>query len=438
MKLVPFIIVIAVILSLGAVISYFMTEGFIVTLEQATARMGSMTGKGINTDTTCMAFNTCSTCTDDTKHPGAQCGWCPAAKACIPRSGMYRIIPSWLIVIINKDPTKDCIASEFKYSKGQCSDDTCSDYTDCRDCAGSLACGWCPTSNKCLSKAAVAAAEAAANKGSPDQGSPNQGSPNQGSPPPPLCASSLVVQSGTCPPPVCSTITDCFQCTNTTGCGFCRDTSRCIFIDGNGSSLGGSSGSTGCAQGSIFKQPYQCPCSTISKCADCANRPGCGYCKSSKKCVNLYASSKIAGGGMYPAKADCNVDDVATSAVQCAPGAKLGGVERITPTYKGDKPTAAEIAMAGNSGLLGGNELNAPGNYPGPKGTGAGAVSPPPTSKYVTGNGVVRLFGDKKGPPSATNATGLGEAPLDAYVKMLVTSELAAQGIPTNEPFAGK
>jgi len=31
-----------------------------------------------------------------------------------------------------------------------------------------------------------------------------------------------------------------------------------------------------------------------------------------------------------------------------------------------------------------------------------------------------------------------GDAPIESYVKMLVNSQLAAQGIPTNEPFQGQ
>jgi hypothetical protein len=38
-------------------------------------------------------------------------------------------------------------------------------------------------------------------------------------------------------------------------------------------------------------------------------------------------------------------------------------------------------------------------------------------------------------PASAANSTGVDDAPLESYVKMLVNSQLAAQGIPTNEPF---
>ena len=85
--------------------------------------------------------------------------------------------------------------------------------------------------------------------------------------------------------------------------------------------------------------------------------------------------------------------------------------------------------------MLPGNELNVPGNYRGPRGAGDGAVSPPKLSNYVSGNAVLRRFGNTGGPPSAKNATGLGDAPFETYIKMLVSSELAEQGIPTNEPF---
>lgn len=410
----------------AVMIGYFFTEGFRTTMAEATARMGS---NQADDAAICAEFKKCSTCTDDTKHVGTHCGWCPAAQACIPRSGMYRLIPSWLMDVINLDPTKDCIASDFKYSKGQCSDDSCSDYTNCRDCAGALACGWCSASNTCVSKAAMAAQASQSSSGS--------GSGSGSGSTVPLCSTSLVSQSGSCPPPVCSEIKDCGQCTNTTGCGYCKDTGTCISIDGNGSSLGGSSGSTGCAQGSIYTQVYQCPCSALTKCTDCAQRPGCGYCTTTSKCITTEAPMGLGGNSrILPIptdKLDCASDKIATTTSQCVPGATLPNLLLNTRTAR--DPTAAELAMAQDSGILGGNELNAPAEYLGARGAGDGAVSPPSTSQYVSGNGVVRRYGATGGPPSAANSTGLGDAPLESYVKMLVTSELAAQGVPTNEPF---
>jgi hypothetical protein len=52
-----------------------------------------------------------------------------------------------------------------------------------------------------------------------------------------------------------------------------------------------------------------------------------------------------------------------------------------------------------------------------------------------TAPGVARTIGSSSVPASAANPTGLGPAPLESYVKMLVNSQLVAQGIPTNEPF---
>jgi hypothetical protein len=84
--------------------------------------------------------------------------------------------------------------------------------------------------------------------------------------------------------------------------------------------------------------------------------------------------------------------------------------------------------------LLGGNELNVP-PYSGATGAGDGAVSPPTTSQYVSGNAVVRRYGTSGARPNGANPTGLNDSPLESYVRMLVSSELASQGVPTNEPF---
>jgi hypothetical protein len=128
---------------------------------------------------------------------------------------------------------------------------------------------------------------------------------------------------------------------------------------------------------------------------------------------------------------NCAIDDIATSTSQCVPGKTLPNLRLDTRTA-GD-PTAADLARAQDSGLLGGNELNAPAGYLGATGAGSGAVSPPKTYNTVSGNGVVRHLGDSSIPVTAVNSyTG---NPLDDYIKMIVRSQLAAQGVPTNEPF---
>lgn len=420
-----------VLVSLASVLIYFMTEGFRTTQADIGSRMGP------DGDTVCKVQPNCYSCADDNAHPGVHCGWCTAAQVCIPRSGIYRIVPEWLLNIINLDPTKDCPPNSannqdnFIYTKGRCSDATCTDYTNCRDCAGALACGWSAALDKCFNKAAIAAAKAAAAAASSPQGSGSGSGSDSATVIPP---DTLTTDSSTCPLPKCSSITDCGQCASTTGCGYCKDSSTCISVNGNGSSLGGSSGSTGCAQGSILTQMYQCPCSTLTKCTDCANRPGCGYCKTSNKCIMTEAPAGLDGKTRtVPIAVDdlnCAPDDIATSTSQCVPGATLPNLRLDTRTA--GSPSASDLARAQYSGLLGGNELNVPA-YLGATGTGAGAVSPPRTYNTVSGNGVVRRLGDSSIPRTAVNSsTG---NPLDDYIKMIVRSQLAAQGIPTNEPF---
>ena len=361
---------------------------------------------------TCAKFNKCSDCLDDTKHVGAHCGWCGTAQACIPRSNMYPLVPSWLIDIIALDPTKKCDLGDFTYSIGQCAE-VCPTYKNCRDCAGALACGWSIKTNTCVNKKEEAKRR--------EQAGTSQGSEYD-----------LVTQSGSCPDPVCSAITDCFTCTNTTGCGYCRDTKKCINVDGNGSSQGGSGGSTGCAQGGIFTQSYQCPCSTITDCAGCAKVPGCGYCKSSKTCVNLDTNG-------LPRRNECSIENVATSAYQCLPGElnTVGKLKKKKDTGLLNSRAESSITDAeersitsGNvisrdntiplTGKMPGNELNSP-YYSGPRGAGDKPVSPAKPSPYVSGNGVLRLMG-KQG------------SPLEDYVQLLVRSELAGQGVPMNYP----
>jgi len=52
-----------------------------------------------------------------------------------------------------------------------------------------------------------------------------------------------------------------------------------------------------------------------------------------------------------------------------------------------------------------------------------------------TAPGVARPLGASSIPATVKHDMGMDDAPLESYVKMLVNSQLAAQGVPTNEPF---
>jgi hypothetical protein len=125
-------------------------------------------------------------------------------------------------------------------------------------------------------------------------------------------------------------------------------------------------------------------------------------------------------------------DGVATSAAQCTPGAKLGNVRSgATSNYK---PGAAELNMIQDnvpfSTSRRGVDIAAP---IGPGVIGSGPVSVARTTPQVTGNGVVTV--PKGGPYTITNQPSLFTSPFEEYVKLLIKSELAEQGVPTNEPF---
>lgn len=197
----------------------------------------------------------------------------------------------------------------------------------------------------------------------------------------------------------------------------------------NDQAKGGSSGSTGCLPKDITTQIFKCPCSSLTTCLDCANRPGCAYCKTSSKCVNLRSRDNL------PDPADCSTDSIAMSASQCAPGAKLGKVVSEDNLNRDVEPSAAEIAAAQSNAWAGNPDWDS-NTYAGARGAGNTPVSPSRSYTTVSGNGVVRPLGASSIPDTAVNSTGLGPAPLDAYVRMLVRSELASEGLPMNEPFS--
>jgi hypothetical protein len=61
-------------------------------------------------------------------------------------------------------------------------------------------------------------------------------------------------------------------------------------------------------------------------------------------------------------------------------------------------------------------------------------VSSGKSSSHIGGNGVVRSITDQS-IRGLNNSPNLAESPVENYVRMLVRSELASEGIPTIEPF---
>ena len=461
MRITTVICAIAVLAALMFFLYTFMIEGFRMTMEEARAT-GFMKA---NSDTICSAFGNgdtgdCYKCLDPDgiNHPGTECGYWPQGNACIPRSGIYRLVPVWLTQRQNTDKSypQTFDPTDFVYNVGKCGGAACASFTSCKTCAGAAACGWCDTTNTCMDRVAVAknldAIAAAGSLGS------------MGSPPQPMCPAkgssgeaaitsagmtssdssknALVQEIGKCRPEVCEDKKNCFDCASTSGCGFCRTTGKCIKVDtaGNAASSGSISGSSLCATGQISLQPYMCPCSGIGDCKTCSTQPGCGWCVAGKNCVNVEQRSPA--GDSQNVVGGVNIKDcaaggagVATSASQCVPGAKLGNVRsERTSKYK---PGAAELNLIQDNTALSdsGRDLNLTGSI-GTGVIGAAPVSAAKTTKEVTGNAVVvQPPGATGGPYRITNQPNLFTSPFEEYVKVLIRSELTAGGVPINEPF---
>jgi len=459
MRITTVICAIAVVLAVLFFVYAFMVEGFRTTLADAKSRMGQ------NSDTICMAFGNGSTgdclkCLDPdgTNHAGTECGYWPQGNACIPRSGIYRLVPDWLTQKQNMDKTypQTFDPKDFVYNVGKCGGAACASFKSCKSCASAAACGWCDSNDTCMDRSAVSAnVKAIADAGSAG---------SAGSPPAPMCPASgpkgpalnsasmltpdlsrtvLIQEVGVCRPEVCSDKKSCFECTNTSGCGYCRTTNTCMKVDTAGNVMGGSSGSSGssiCATGQISLQPYMCPCSGIDNCRTCSTQPGCGWCVAGNNCVNMEVSFNSTGTqnvikGVNIKDCAGGGDGVATSASQCAPGAKLGLVRSESGVYT---PTDAELNMAQDNTALSdsGRDVNLQGSGRGV--IGAGPVSPATTTPQVTGNGVVTTPTTSQargGPYKFTNQPDLHTSPFEAYLKVLIKSELAAEGVPLTEPF---
>lgn len=460
MKTTTVICTIAILAALFFIFYTFMIEGFITTMEDARAT-GYMKG---NSDTICMAFGDgttgdCAKCLDpdETNHFGTQCGYWPQGKACIPRSGIYRLVPDWLTLKQNSDKSypQTFDPRDFVYNIGKCGGAACATFKTCKACAGASSCGWCDSTNTCMDRTEVSAnIDAIAKAGSLG---------SMGSAPLPMCppktstgemaitsanmnssspsSKVLIEEIGTCRPETCEDKQNCFECTSTSGCGFCKTTGKCVKVDSSGAQDMGTSGSGGsgmCPTGSILLQQYMCPCSGISNCKTCSTQPGCGWCVAGKNCVNVDIPSKAGDsqnviGGVNIKDCAAGGNGVATSASQCTPGAKLGNIRSESGNYK---PGTAELNLAQDNTALSdfGKGVDIAGSI-GAGVIGSAPVSAAKTTAEVTGNGVVTTPRAMGGPYTFTNQPNLFTSPFEEYVKVLIRSELANGGIPSNEPF---
>jgi hypothetical protein len=358
----------------------------------------------------CAAYSTCSNCLGD-----SGCGWASeyadpvsglngvtdgTVLACIPKSAGNPMITAKLQALMIKKNGAFTKLNKFVTSLGECTDITCSSMTKCRECALYNKCTWQQVtagdgsiSQKCLDTATAAPADTTHNN---------------------------IKEVSKCPVPQCSDITDCQECANTTGCAFCETSAKCLKTSEFGT------GASQCPKEKQIDVPSRCPCDGITDCVQCSQRVGCGYCNDKKKCVNLSKS------GMPPPDT-CSTDKIATSPTQCG----ASSIPQLPPamdTRNSDKPSAASLAAAADSGVIvshGWDSSQTQMNNVRPE--SKQPVSASTNYSVITAPGVARPVGASSIPASVHKPGG--DAPLESYVKMLVNSQLAAQGIPTIEPF---
>ena len=251
-----------------------------------------------------------------------------------------------------------------------------------------------------------------------------------------VCSTCIVTDVDTCPPTPCSTVTDCAKCANTPSCGWIKSIGKCMKVDGSGKSVSdGSSDPNGGLAG--VTNESGCPCDSLNDCGTCAARPGCGFCASSKKCVNLDRNNMAT-------PADCSPNDTQTRPSQCS-GSSLGWAIGEGKGYNfGDRTAGPGESNIAGGDLLGDSQndltdptyINTIKQWRGSvRGTGDGPVSPGKSSKYISGgNGVIRDI-TQESIRGLNNSPDLAQSPVENYVRMLVRSELASEGIPMIEPF---
>jgi hypothetical protein len=372
-------------------------EGF------ASGSGSSMSEKHKDIAEKCQAHTTCSTCLKD-----SDCGW--AADYASPVTGMPNVKDGTILACVPQQggsafitgPLSDWISmskgaknmTNFITSLSKCTDVTCSTNTTCDKCAFYQKCTWQQkTTDGVVKQTCIDSSSAGSGSGSGASATVNN-----------------ITTVSMCPPPQCSDLTDCVECTNMTGCAYCSTSGKCLKTSEFGA------GVNQCAISGKIDVPSKCSCSGITECGKCASRSGCGYCKDKKTCVNLDMT------GMVP-KDVCKPENVISTEPECNPPAPGSG-----SGSSGSKaaPTAAEIDAAANSGNLFGNVVRPEGEYNTTKGK---------MFKMITAPGVARHIDDSNIPFTVRETSE--EAQLDSYLKEVVNSQLAAQGVPTNEPFVG-
>lgn len=182
------------------------------------------------------------------------------------------------------------------------------------------------------------------------------------------------------------------------------------------------------------KCPYQA-CDKITDCAECAATPKCGYCVEDKKCLKIEKDTpdetltQCSKGAGIPT----------TSPFQCPdqlPDSLLSGKISEDDLSKGVEPTKGQLTTI-QSNIFGTDTSDLTDAI---QNKYKGLDIPKPKedeNDNISAPGEVRPRGSTSEKDTYPPAVDLStDRPFEKYISMLVRSELAGQGVPTNEPFA--
>lgn len=261
-----------------------------VTNADCCAGLACVAGRCSTEEDPCAEHSDCHACVD-----ASGCGWCDATDTCYagtlmgPSGGVECGDWDWFsLACDNTDvcststdcascvaratcgwclSSEECMTGEaggptdgscetWQWTSRDCGSDPCGEETVCRECVARSGCGWCDSTDSCHVGGMFG----------PDEGE---------------CDDWDTV-SWTCDnTDVCSVHETCEDCTADADCGWCEATRSCH----TGGAAGPDTG--GCEDAWIF-EPGSCgidPCSDAGDCRACTDRGTCGWCADSDECL---------------------------------------------------------------------------------------------------------------------------------------------------------
>jgi len=244
----------------------------------------------------------------------------------------------------------------------------------------------------------------------------------------------FVSDKSDCGDVACEAFRSCRECAGYSKCGWCAGSNTCVPKSADGQSGAPPAGTT--CTGDFVKLTSACPvlpCDKITSCLECAATPGCGYCPSNKKCLKSAMTSSTDEKCGKQTENGFERETLTTSPGQCegeVPKNQVESTKNTDPEWKKNiKPYLDRLSAAQDNQWSEGGGTDA-------QDTAASGETGETGETDITAPGSTRPLGSSSERPNfPDNVSVSDDRPFETYVQMLVRSEMAAQGVRTNEPF---